>query len=558
MYVIEGGVHDDLNQVLFSIFSAESLIASNTDELNGNTTAPKYADGDRDSFVALLFGRNIKDHILWLSHLIRAASYLEGGYLSLFFGPPAKAASVKALFEKARFDSSSQPVSLSGWQLKISYQDGSYTVHLKYVSLLIALFELLLESSFDSVQPILDKITTSKCTKSDIISFAKVLQTTLTDYLNQQLPTRQATRKLAAIVDYLENNADAALDSESVSDDHVLDFWKDALEKEILDFKTFNSVVEGFENLFAAASRGLSMKQAEQSFEFDARYGDRHSTGGRFADQHTLENYGAKSGEEMIRELNLAKQSGIRYFASQKQANALELLLTNRESIRYRPLTFLRYLVFGGHQAKITNRLRHADQHESVVSLISEGPELSYEALHEQFNDHVKALQQTAFATAHLLLASCSPYVLYLISGLFEDSRIEVPEELTGLSIQALLEANVDWGDIRSRSQEVFIEKVLEQLSDDYALGRSIRDKLQQAFYSINRNGFSEKVLTNNVLMELHKEAAPLLSELLRLIGLALSALLPPPKNSPSWKIAYEVDSEHFRDLFNNIYGVAT
>ncbi len=553
MYVIEGGLHDGFRQVLFSIFSTEVASASDAMGNGSNCSTLKYADSDRDTFVTLLFGRNIRDHVLWLSHLIRAASYLEGGYLSLFFGPPARAQSVKALFQNAGCHAGSKPISLSGNQLSVAYEDGVYVLHLKYVNSLIALFELMLELDFDVVQPLFDKIALGAKTKSEVVSQTKMLQTILVNYLNRHLPTRQAARKQAAIIEYLEEHADGAVSSESISDTHVLEFWQEAIKHELADFKTYGSVVECFENLFEAVMRGQILRQAEQSFAIDNGYNNQRSAGGVYMEGLAANINEVGDGKELIKELKLAKNSGIRYFTSDKQAKTLQLLLSYHESIVYRPLTFLRYLVFGGHQAKISNTIRHRQQSEIIQDLIEMGSTLTYEDLHTEFNNYVEALRQAGAAVAHLLLTAGRPQALYFLSDILK--HVDVVEELPGLSIQAILAADIDWGDAHSSAHEVLTERYLDLLSSESTVGCKARAKLQQAFSRINRAGFSEDVGLNTELLELHAEGAPVLAKTLQLADLALTKILQAPEKSLSWETVYSDDKETFRDLFKRIYG---
>ncbi|MCF6355398.1 MAG: hypothetical protein L3J26_09940 [Candidatus Polarisedimenticolaceae bacterium] len=553
MYVIEGGIHDGFRQILFSIFSTE--VASASDAMGNGSDSPtlKYADSDRDAFVTLLFGRNLRDHVLWLSHLIRAASSLKGGYLSLFFGPPARVQSAKALFQNAGCHANSKPVSLSGNQLSVAYEDGVYVLHLKYVNSLIALFELMLELDFDVVQPIFDKIALGAKTKSEVVSQTKILQPILVNYLNRHLPTRQAARKQAAIIQYLEEYADGALSSESISDAHVLGFWQEAIKHELADFKTYGSVVECFENLFEAVIRGQILRQSEQSFAIDSVYNNQRSAGGMYTEGLAANINEVGDSKELIRELELAKDSGIRYFTSAKQIKALQLLLSYRESIVYRPLTFLRYIVFGGHQAKISNTLRRKQQSEIIQDLIEMGSTLTYEDLHTEFNSYVEALRQAGASVAHLLLTAERPQALYFLSDILK--HVDVVEELPGLSIQAILAAEIDWGDAHSSAHEILTERCLDLLSSESTVGCKARAKLQQAFSRIKRAGFSEDVLLNTGLLDLHAEGAPVLAETLHLAELALTKILQVPEKNLSLEMAYSDDKKIFQDSFKRIYG---
>lgn len=546
-------MQDDLRQVLFSIFSAEVATASGQ---AGEASAAKYADGDRDAFVALLFGRNVRDHVLWLCHLIQAASYLEGGYLSLFFGPKARAQSIRALFHNAGYNESSDPIRLSGRQLTVTYSDGAYVLHLKYANVLIAIFELLLEVDFNAVRPFVEQVATGTMTRSGVSSHAKILHKTLVNFLNRQLPTRQAARKQGAIVGYLEKHAGGALVSESISDTHVLEFWREAVKQELADFRTYSSVVECFENMLEAAKRGQVIRQTDQPVAIDIGHDGQWAADGGY--YHSLEDSPPceiSDGEELIQELRLATEAGIRYFASEKQAKSIRLLLTHRESVQHRPRTFLRYLAFGGHQAKISNKLRHENQSQTVQNLIDSRPELTYEALHSEISGFVEALRLAGSAVAHLLLSARNPHTLSFLPDILEDASVEVAEELSGLSIQALLEFDLDWGDVRSSTHEVLIERCLELLSGDSTVGCRAREKLQRAFSSINRAGFTDDVVIDTELMDLHTECAPTLVKALRLADLILSDLKLPPGKDISWSKAYDVDTETFRDFFKRIYG---
>ncbi|MBL3591383.1 MAG: hypothetical protein JMN24_16585 [gamma proteobacterium endosymbiont of Lamellibrachia anaximandri] len=225
------------------------------------------------------------------------------------------------------------------------------------------------------------------------------------------------------------------------------------------------------------------------------------------------------------------------------------------ESVRHRPRTFLRYLVFGGHQARISNTLRHENQPQAVQNLIDSKPELTYEALHSEISGFVEALRLAGSAVAHLLLSTRSPHTLSFLPDILENASVEVADELSGLSIQALLEFDLDWGDVRSSTHEVLIERCLELLSGDNTVGRGVRTKLQRAFSTINRAGFTDDVVIDTDLMDLHTEGAPILAKTLRLADLVLSDLKQSPGKDISWSKAYDIDTETFGDFFKRIYG---
>ncbi|MEZ5667623.1 MAG: hypothetical protein R3F55_09370 [Alphaproteobacteria bacterium] len=506
---------------------------------------PRFLPQTAKALERMVLSRAFGKPMLELAYLVAIAAACRrptGRYEAFFWNDqPAIGGVFRAYLSRLRERGqlAGSGLTLGTDRVAIATDGEPFAVHYTRMPLLVALAEFLMSTigypTFDAaVQP----VAVGTLRQRDASDVANTLSRALHGYLQGRLETGHIQRKMSAMLEHLA--ARGRGDAASIDDGAILSFWiaKSGTD-ELEGVRTFRGTATGFIHLRDALTAAQNRAQLDQARPIgtDREAGE--------VDPGAVAAALAELGEEsdLISALTSAPLASVK-FCNQRELGQLDVVVLYGRHGPGLIRTALRYDVFGGAQARITQALRRGyswrqDPDGTYVTRVAE-----LRRLHEQFD-------RVLWASLHVLIEKESPAVIDLLHALQPDL------DLSG----ALPPSEPDSGteNVVQLRQISPAQRFLHLLRfEPAALGSrfaQVAATASLAFGKIARKGFGGDDLADAAVIDAFQAAPPVLRQLRALLARFTRQL--EAKADQELERLFADDRAVFYDQFEQLYGEA-
>lgn len=506
----------------------------------------KYSEKTCRDLARIIVCRSYASAVLELCHLVVGAVYsgsYDQRYEALFFASgAARSSNFKAYF--VAFKEHHVAVQIGSREIEIGYADNPFAVTFGRMPLLSALMEFLMTAiGYGELDETLAPLINDMPTQKQVSEVANNLSRHVYAYLGNHLPPVQEQRKSQSFLQFVSDTAREELAVETISDDTVLDYWMaysgGEVEDRSVDVKTYRSVFRMAGHLVRV------LRYAADQYKMNGALpiGTNFDTGE--IDPSDLDVVIAEIDQDThpLSELDSIISSGVK-FANKREMETLGEALHGDDVGSLLPLSVLRNAVFGDAQAALVQSLR-TNKGSDMTHSISALPADDYAQRIQTYAKTSDHLEQMLLASFHVLARAGNRAAATVALALRPDLDVS---ELSPSTTEP------DWDDtnVVSFQAEGAMGRFFDRIADDDKgeLGQ-LAKSAQSAFKNISRQGFSDKDIGNDDIVEIFEQG----SIALVILRKDLSRFLDDHTATIDWDRQISTDTPLFRAQFTTLYG---
>lgn len=479
---------------------------------SGFDGVPRFAPWVCRTLVTAVLGRAYGPDLLELCYMITVAQAAGTGrerYERLFWltGPARADAFHGALARQIR---------TAGWRRRgfamaeggivVTGAEGKpFTVHYSRMPYLAALLDFTVSAlgftALDALLAPLWQPAESVPLAANVTQVSNAIGRALHEFLRDHLPPQQDNRKFRLAMRHVADRLGEEFDAAEIGDAIILSFWCTvSIGEDASDFRTFDSALRVFQALIAALEAASRAQQVA-----GARAIGSNGEAGEINPEHlsrALAEVIEEEGEDPLAVLEEQPASRVKFLSKQDHA---EIVPVVGAAARRFPLSLLRAEIFGAHQRRLTEAMRHADAAVRVAAILSALPDCDYADKLARYAELASLIRRSMLASLHALLAARS-----LIAALV---ALELEPAIDRVALAALIKPPETQGKVVALTSAIAADRFIDQLqktSPDPVLAALAGDAAK-AHKALNKQGFDRLPAPGDELCDAFEVGAPAL-----------------------------------------------